>query len=54
MSSSVAAWMLTCCARVRIGSTLSGCTLAMATEWWRSLTRRKRILRFSPPTFSSM
>ena len=30
------------------------CTLAMATEWWRSLTRRKRILSFSPLMFSSM
>ena len=54
MSSSVAAWMLTCCTLVRMGSIGSPLTLATATEWWRSLTRRNRILSFMPPMFSSM
>lgn len=54
MSSSSATWMLTCCTRVRIGLIGRRFTAAIATEWWRWLTRRNRILTLTPLIVSSM
>ena len=54
MSSRSATWMLRCWTRVRIGLTGNRFTAAIATEWWRSLTRRKRILSLTPLIVSSM
>ena len=54
MSSRVAAWVFTCCTRVRIGLTGNRFTEAIATEWWRSLTRRILILSFMLLIVSSM
>ena len=54
MSSRSATWTLTCWTRVRIGLIGNRFTAAIATEWWRSLTRRKRILNLTPLIVSSM
>ena len=39
---------------MRIGLIGNRFTAAIATEWWRRLTRRNRILTLTPLMFSSM